>query len=117
LTLPPVPPPAPATHTLRDFLLAFAFVVSLALTGIASLKTPAQPVLEFENRAVTPWPSLTSGSAFNTTFERALGDRFGARNTLLRAHHLALIYGFGVAPASNVLLGGDDWLCFVGHSG
>jgi len=111
------PVPAPATHPLRDFALALVFVVGLALTGLAALKMPAQPVLEFENRAITPWSSLTSGDAFNATFERAFGDRFGARNSLLRAHHLALVYAFGVSPAPNVLLGRDDWLYFMGEDG
>jgi alginate O-acetyltransferase complex protein AlgJ len=117
LTLPPVPPPAPATHPLRDFLLAFVFVVGLVLTGLAALQPPAQPALEFENRMVTPWPPLTWTNAFTTSFERAFGDRFGARNTLLRAHHLALLYGFDVSPATNVLLGRDDWLYFLGEDG
>jgi alginate O-acetyltransferase complex protein AlgJ len=117
VTLPPVPPPAPALHPLRDFVLASAFVASLVLTGLAALKPPAQPALEFENRLVTPWPSLEVNAAFTTDFERAFGDRFGARNTLLRAHHLALLYGFGVSPATNVLIGRDDWLYFLGEDG
>ncbi len=117
LTLPPVPPPARATHPLRDFVLAFVFVVALLLTGLAALKTPAQPALEFENRMVTPWPPPKWNAAFTTSFERAFGDRFGARNTLLQAHHLALLYGFDVSPATNVLLGRDDWLYFLGEDG
>jgi alginate O-acetyltransferase complex protein AlgJ len=117
LTLPPVPPLARATHPLRDFVLAFVFVVALLLTGLAALKTPAQPVLEFENRMVTPWPPTKWNAAFTTSFERAFGDRFGARNTLLQAHHLALLYGFDVSPATNVLLGRDDWLYFLGEDG
>jgi len=117
LTLPPVPPPARAAHPLRDFVLAFVFVVALLLTGLAALKTPAQPALEFENRMVTPWPPPKWNAAFTTSFERAFGDRFGARNTLLQAHHLALLYGFDVSPATNVLLGRDDWLYFLGEDG
>jgi len=117
LTLPPVPPPARATHPLRDFVLAFVFVVALLLTGLAALKTPAQPALEFENRMVTPWPPPKWNAAFTTSFERAFGDRFGARNTLLQAHHLALLYGFDVSPATNVLLRRDDWLYFLGEDG
>ncbi len=117
LTLPPVPPPARAAHPLRDFVLAFVFVVALLLTGLAALKTPAQPALEFENRMVTPWPPPKWNAAFTTSFERAFGDRFGARNTLLQAHHLALFYGFDVSPAANVLLGRDDWLYFLGEDG
>ncbi len=117
LTLPSVPPPAPALHPVRDFVLASVFVASLLLTGLAALKPPAQPALEFENRLVTPWPSLEWNAAFTTSFERAFGDRFGARNTLLRAHHLGLLYGFGVSPAANVLIGRDDWLYFLGEDG
>jgi len=117
LALPPVPQPAPALHPLRDFMLASAFVATLVLTGLAALTPPAQPALEFENRRVAPWPSLKWQAAFTTSFERAFGDRFGARNALLRAHHLALLYGFGVSPSANVLIGRDDWLYFLGEDG
>jgi len=117
LALPPAPPPAPAVHPLRDTALALLFVAAISLAGLGALKTPDQPVLEFENRAVTPWPRFAANEEFTKTFERAFGDRFGARNALLRAHHLALVYGFGASPAFNVLLGCDAWLYFLGEDG
>ena len=56
LALPPIPPPAPATHPLRDAIVATLFGAALALTGFAALKTPAQTTLEFENRSIAAWP-------------------------------------------------------------
>ena len=117
LALPPVPDPAPASHPLRDLALAIAFVVALSTTGIAAFQRKASAVLEFENRALAPWPSLASGTAFAADFERAFGDRFGARNLLLRLHHLALVYAFKVSPARDVLIGRDGWLYFLGEDG
>jgi hypothetical protein len=117
LALPPVPNAAPASHPLRDFMLALVFVVALASMGLGAFKTPARPILEFENRALTPWPNFTWDPAFTAAFERAFGDRFGARETMLRLHHLALVYGFDVSPAPHVLLGRDNWLFFLGEDG
>jgi alginate O-acetyltransferase complex protein AlgJ len=117
LALPPVPRPAPPTHPLRDAMLSAMFVVALAAIGFAALKAPATDALLFENRSVTPWPQLAWSRAFAADFERAFADRFGARHTLLRAHHLALVYGFDVSPATNVLIGRDGWLYFLGEDG
>ena len=115
--LPPVPDPAPAAHPLRDFALALAFVVTLSAIGLAAFKAPARPNLVFENRAITPWPAFEWSTAFPASFERAFGDRFGARDAMLRLHHLALVYGFNVSPAPNVLIGRDRWLYFLGEDG
>jgi len=117
LALPAVPERAPASHPLRDFALAFIFVAVLALTGLGALKTPARPILLFENRALTPWPTFSWNTAFTAAFERAFGDRFGARDAMLRLHHLALVYVFNVSPAPNVLLGRNNWLFFLGEDG
>ena len=115
--LPTVPDPAPATHPLRDFVVAIAFVVALAAVGLSAFRTPAKPTLLFENRAMLPWPAFAWSSAFPTAFERAFGDRFGARDVMLRLHHLALVYGFNVSPVPKVLLGRDGWLYFLGEDG
>jgi hypothetical protein len=117
LAVPPVPGPAPATHPLRDVALAIAFIVSLTATGLAAFKTPARPTLEFENRSLTPWPAFAWNVEFAAGFERAFGDRFGARETMLRLHHLALVYAFNVSPAPNVLIGREGWLYFLGEDG
>jgi alginate O-acetyltransferase complex protein AlgJ len=117
LALPAVPDPASALHPLRDCIVAIAFVVALAAVGVSAFRTPAKPTLLFENRAMAPWPAFTWSSAFPAAFERAFGDRFGARDTMLRLHHLALVYIFNVSPAPNVLLGRDGWLYFLGEDG
>jgi len=115
LALPPVPPPAPATHPLRDAIVATLFGAALALTGLAALKTPVQTTLELENRSIAAWPRFAPSPTFTADFERAFGDRFGGRIALFRLHHVALVELFGVSPVANVLLGRDDWLYFLGE--
>ncbi|MEP6679000.1 MAG: hypothetical protein ABJB78_06855, partial [Betaproteobacteria bacterium] len=117
LALPPVPPPAPATHRWRDAMLAAGFCVALAVGGFGALRTPPQPALEFEFRARAPWPSLTPSRTFPGEFERAFADRFGVRDPLLRLHHATMVGLFGVSPAPNVLIGRNDWLYFLGEDG
>src|SRR5207244_1103337 len=75
------------------------------------------PTLEFENRALTPWPAFAWNTEFAAGFERAFADRFGARDAMLRLHHLALVYGFNVSPAPMVLIGREPWLFFLGEDG
>jgi hypothetical protein len=113
LALSPVPPPAPATHRVRDALVAIGFCIALALGGLGALRKP--PELEFEYRALTPWPAPALTRAFPGEVERAFADRFGGRDLLLRLHHRTMTGAFGVSPAPNVLIGRDDWLYFLGE--
>ncbi len=115
LALPPVPPPAPATHPWRDAALAGGFGVALALGALGVLRKPAP--LEFEYRALAPWPAPAFARTFPAEFERAFADRFGGRSTLLRLHHRAMVGVFGVSPAPNVMIGRDGWLFFLGEDG
>ena len=115
LALPPVPPPSPASHRLRDAILATGFCVALALGGLGTLRKPAE--LEFEFRALAPWPAASFARSFPGAFERAFADRFGARGALLRIHHRAMVEFFGVSPAPNVMIGRDGWLYFLGEDG
>ena len=115
LALPPVPPPAPATHRWRDAILATGFCIALACGGLGALRKPAE--LEFEFRALAPWPAFSFARSFPGAFERAFADRFGGRSALLRLHHRAMVDLFGVSPASNVMIGRDGWLYFLGEDG
>jgi len=115
LALPQVPPPAPATHPRRDAMLAAGFCAALALGGLGVLRAPA--ALEFEFRALAPWPVPKMLRTFPGEFERAFADRFGGRSALLRLHHRAMVDLFGVSPAPNVMIGRDGWLYFLGEDG
>jgi len=130
LTLPPVPPPAPATHPMRDRALVVLFVVLIALPGVLlpalawvgvggplMNRLGAQPTLELENRRAAPWPALAATRAFPAAFDRAFSDRFFGRSALVVAHHAALVDVFGVSPTSTVMLGRDGWLFFLGEDG
>jgi hypothetical protein len=117
LALPPVPPPAPATHPWRDRALAIGFYAALALPGLALLETAGRERLAFELRKAAPWPKPAWSRALAADFERAFGDRFGGRDLLLGFHHVALADVFRVSPVPIVLFGRDNWLYFLGEDG
>ena len=116
LALPPVPPPAPAQHRWRDRLLVALFVLAVALPGLALVLTAADTTTRFENRPAAPWPS-SLGRGFTVEFERALADRFGGRDALVRLHHTLKVSLFGLSPVSKVLIGRNDWLYYLGDDG
>lgn len=116
LSLPPVPPPAPERHRWRDRLLVALFVLAVALPGLALLVTASRTTTRFENRPAAPWPS-GPGRGFTVAFERALADRFGGRDELVRLHHTLKAQLFQVSPVSKVLIGRDDWLYYLGDDG
>lgn len=116
LSLPPVPPPAPAHHGWRDRLLVALFVLAVALPGLALLVTASRTTTRFENRPAAPWPSGL-GRGFTVEFERALADRFGGRDALVRLHHRIKAELFQVSPVSKVLIGRNDWLYYLGDDG
>jgi hypothetical protein len=115
--LPPVPPPAPATHPRRDRAVAIGFALALALPGLSLVKTAGRETLAFELRNPAPWPSLIPGPGMPAQFERAFGDRFGGRDRLLALHHIVLADGFRVSPVPVVLFGKNGWLYFLGEDG
>ena len=116
LSLPPVPPPAPDGHRVRDLLLVALFVLAVALPGLALLLTASRTTTRFENRPAAPWPS-DLGRGFTVAFERALADRFGGRDELVRLHHSIKARLFRVSPVSKVLIGRDGWLYYTGDDG
>ena len=121
LALPPVPPPAPASHPLRDRLLACAFALALAFPPLALIRTATRTSTLFENRPPAAWPTLASATTgwtdFTRAFERAFADHFGGRNALIRLDHVAKAGVFGVSPVPNVMIGREGWLFFLGEDG
>ncbi len=117
LALPTVPPPAAADHPWRDRLVAASFAIAIALPGVALLSTWSRTMTRFENRPMAPWPSWSLSREFAPAFERALSDRFGARDFLVRQHHGALLRVFGVSALNTVLPGRDGWYYWLGEDG
>ncbi len=117
LSLPPVPPPAPAAHPARDRIVATMFALAIALPGIALVFTWSNSLTRFENRPAAPWPSASFARSFPPAFERAFADRFGARDALVWLHHSSLLGLFGVSARSTVLVGRDGWYYWLGEDG
>ena len=121
LALPPVPPPAPATHPWRDRIVAALFALAVALPGLALVATWSRTTTRFENRPTAPWPAWSTAATkprdFTAAFERAFADRFGGRDALIRLHHGVKAVAFGVSPVPNVMLGREGWLYFLGEDG
>ena len=115
LTLPAVPPPAPATHPVRDLLLIALFVLSrVAFAAVDPLEGRA---LHVENRALTAWPAFSLTGQLPARFDAAFADHFRGRNALIALQHAIVVLGFDTSPVGNVILGRDDWLYFGGEDG
>jgi alginate O-acetyltransferase complex protein AlgJ len=117
LSLPPVPPPAPATHPWRDRIVAALFALALAVPLAALALTWSRTMTVFEKRPMAPWPAFELTTAFPPAFERAFADRFGGRDILIRVHHAALLQLFGVSALHTVLPGHDGWYYWLGEDG
>ncbi len=117
LALPPVPPPAPATHPRRDSVVAALAALALALPLAAVSFTWSRTMTRFEKRAMEPWPPFVLTTDFAPAFERAFADRFGGRDVLVRLHHASLMELFGVSALTNVLPGRDGWYYWLGEDG
>jgi len=117
LSLPPVPPPGPATHTLRDRIVAAMFAVALAAPLAALAFTWWRTTTLFEKRPMAPWPAFALSTEFPPAFERAFADRFGGRDWLIRRHHAALLEWFGVSALTTVMPGIGGWYYWLGEDG
>ena len=118
LRLPTVPPPAPATHPWRDRVLIA--LVALLLPVMAWVDPLGGAAIKWEKRRASTWPpaaSLTSPATFGAAFSQAFADRFGMRSVFIVLQHWALVDIFGVSPVSNVMIGRDGWLIWLGEDG
>ena len=115
VSLPPVPPPAPATHPVRDLVLIAAFFA--ALVAFATIDPLRGRALHVENRAMSPWPAWSASPQWSARFDAAFSDRFAGRNALLALQHAIVVLGFRTSAAPHVVLGKDDWLYFAGEDG
>jgi hypothetical protein len=112
-----VPAPASTLHRRRDRLYTLVFIMVLAVMGLAAFWPRAGTTLEAENRTMAAWPALAFARGFPQAFEQALADRFGGRETLLKFRNRAQVRLFGAPASSNVMIGRDGWLYFLGEDG
>src|SRR4029079_9722450 len=121
ISLPPVPPPAPDTHRLRDRAVIALFVLALGVPLLGVIRNYRLDVTAFENRRTAPWPyaarNLRELRALPAKFEAAFGDLCGVRNVLIALHHSIKAMLFDAPPVPNLMIGQDGWLFFLGEDG
>ena len=115
LALPRVPPPVPDDHPRRDRVLALLFVVALPLIALVNPLGGFSTVSE--NRNPAPWPQLAPLKDFPAHFEQAFSDRFRGRTLLLFVDHAVVAALFHTSPVSNVMMGREGWLYWLGEDG
>ena len=115
LALPRVPPPAPEGHPRRDRVLALLFVFALPLIALVNPLGGFSAV--WENRNPAPWPQLAPLKDFPARFEQAFSDRFRGRKLLLFVDHAVVAALFRTSPISNVMMGREGWLYWLGEDG
>jgi hypothetical protein len=113
--LPAVPPPAPATHPLRDALLVASFFATLVAFACVDPLHGRQ--VHTENRRLAAWPEMELRPDWFSRFDAAFSDRFAGRNALIALEHAVAVKGFHSSPVGNVVLGRDHWLYFAGEDG
>jgi hypothetical protein len=102
-----------------DLVLVAGFVGALWVPVVSQLILSDDPEVaqrEFRvlsNRPVLEW-DLSSLRDYPDRFDAWFGDSFGARERLLRWHHVLKWFGFGVSPTERLVLGRDDWLFYAG---
>ncbi len=118
LSLPPVPPPAPDDHPLRDRMIAALFAIAIAWPAVALVFTWSRTLTRFENRPMAPWPA----PAFVARVRRRLSS---ARSPIASAAATrscgcitrALLALFGVSSLPNVMRADDGWFYWLGEDG
>src|SRR5437867_2439048 len=72
-----------------------------------------------ENRALTPFPQIPARPYGAVNFPRAFGryfnDRFGFRDTLIRAQATVRLRWLRTSSSPQVTLGKDGWLYYTGE--
>jgi alginate O-acetyltransferase complex protein AlgJ len=117
LSLPAVPLAASGAHPRRDRIVAACFAIAVAVPGLALFSTWSHTITRFENRPMAAWPDLAFSRNATAQFDRAVADRFGGRDTLVREHHAALLAVFGTSALATVLPGRNGWFYWLGEDG
>lgn len=93
-----------------------AFLAALTAPLVVQLSGAGddQAILDREQRAPTPPPSvprdLESWTAFPAATDAWYGERFGLRNQLLYAYQWIKLWVLNEAPTTKQVIGRDDWI-------
>lgn len=92
------------------FLAALVTPLVVQVTGAGD----DQAILDREQRAPTPPPSLPSDlrtwAEFPAVTDAWYGERFGLRNQLLYAYQWIKLWALNESPTTNHVVGRDDWI-------
>lgn len=104
-----------------DRLVIAAFVAALLAPNIDVFARPASvrmPEL-YELRRAAPLPALdgtlASFTAFPELYDEYFNDRFGLRDELIRGHSIVYLFGCGVSPRRDLLVGRDTWMFYSAY--
>jgi alginate O-acetyltransferase complex protein AlgJ len=93
---------------IRAVLFVMALVLPLSRTY------PKNVPLPFEQRSRAPLPALfTARQQYPEQFDAFVRDNFGARDRMIRWHHLLKFHVFRESPTPDVILGPDHWLFYA----
>ncbi len=96
---------------LADLLLCVLFVAAILLPLIVGDESGST---HQELRKPAPRPAFAwkpaALRAFPDAFDAFLGDSFGMRARLIRWHNVVKLFGLGVSPTDELVLGSDGWL-------
>jgi alginate O-acetyltransferase complex protein AlgJ len=97
-----------------DWLTVSIFLAVMALPVAVRLAHLEPAPTQYENRNLSPVPTLAwsakSLSTFPAAFESWYNDHFALRNQFIRWHHLWKLRALNVSPSPSVILGKDGWL-------
>ncbi len=103
--------------SVNHLLLPLLFILFISLPMSISFLSADQSVSQTEKRKLAKLTdlefSLTSLEKFPAVFDNYIGDHFGFRDRIVRAHNYLLVKLFGVSPTGLVILGTSDWYFFT----
>ncbi|HUR27474.1 MAG TPA: hypothetical protein VM509_04755 [Planctomycetota bacterium] len=113
-----------AARRARRILDALAIAIFLALIAAPTVDAWVRPAasrspLRHELRTPAPKPerprSVAEFTALPAACDAYFKDSFGLRDKLLRWDHIVKVFGFGISPSADVILGDNDFVFYAGE--
>jgi len=106
---------------LEGFILTTIFLVVLFAPPARMALTRKSEVSKAEQRTLAEFPDLEltkeSVEQFPDAFKAFVMDHFGFRNLFIRTHNYIKAIWLKKSPASNIIIGKNNWLFYTGDMG